>query len=319
MNFLTMDYFVETARERSITNAARRLHITQQTLSAHVAALEKELGCRLFERSTPLKLTYAGEVFLQYALDFQRQYRSLCQEFGDITGNQKGLLRVGISFARSYALMPPLIKAFQAKYPHIEIRLREGSNEELCAALVKEDMDIVIGHFPENIKGIVRTPFYQERMLLVLSEKLLTNTYGKKCEDIIRKLSDGDYSVLSDCPFVLGIPEDIGGHAARQFLALHGLSPAVKAQSENIETLLELCRLGVGACFCPENLYRLTVKNMGISNRWKTFAFPEDTAYPIWFGTVKKERYHWQIIAEFIRMAQEMALEEMYDGVPTAK
>lgn len=41
MNFLTMDYFVALAEERNFTHAAMRLHITQQTLSAHIAALEK--------------------------------------------------------------------------------------------------------------------------------------------------------------------------------------------------------------------------------------------------------------------------------------
>ena len=44
MNFLSMDYFAMTAHTRSFTRAAQQLHITQQTLSAHIAALERELG-----------------------------------------------------------------------------------------------------------------------------------------------------------------------------------------------------------------------------------------------------------------------------------
>ena len=56
MNFLTMEYFVEVARQRSFTHAAERLHITQQTLSAHIAAVERELGCRLLVRTTPLQM-----------------------------------------------------------------------------------------------------------------------------------------------------------------------------------------------------------------------------------------------------------------------
>ena len=68
MNFSSMDYFVMVARERSFSRAAERLHITQQTLSAHIAKLEGELGTKLLVRSVPLELTYAGEVFLEYAL-----------------------------------------------------------------------------------------------------------------------------------------------------------------------------------------------------------------------------------------------------------
>ena len=67
MNLQTMEYLIAVAEEQSISKAAERLHITQQTLSAHLASVEEELGCRLFERRVPLKITYAGEEFLKYA------------------------------------------------------------------------------------------------------------------------------------------------------------------------------------------------------------------------------------------------------------
>ena len=50
MNFQTMDYFVAVAEEKSFTKAAERLSVTQQTLSANIAAAEKELGSKLLER-----------------------------------------------------------------------------------------------------------------------------------------------------------------------------------------------------------------------------------------------------------------------------
>lgn len=53
MNFSSFDYFLALARERSYTRAADALHITQQSLSAAIAALERELGCPLVVRRTP--------------------------------------------------------------------------------------------------------------------------------------------------------------------------------------------------------------------------------------------------------------------------
>ena len=117
MNFSSMDYFVMVARERSFSRAAERLHITQQTLSAHIAKLEGELGAKLLVRSIPLELTYAGEVFLEYALDFQRRASSLEREFQDITENQRGLLRIGINYTRGDIVIPPLLIRFQQEYP----------------------------------------------------------------------------------------------------------------------------------------------------------------------------------------------------------
>lgn len=47
MNLQTMEYFMVLARERSFTRAAEALHITQQSLSGHIAAVEQELGAQL--------------------------------------------------------------------------------------------------------------------------------------------------------------------------------------------------------------------------------------------------------------------------------
>ena len=67
MNFHSLDYFLVLAREKNFTRAAEALHITQQSLSSHIANLERELNCTLLVRRTPLELTYAGRTFLRYA------------------------------------------------------------------------------------------------------------------------------------------------------------------------------------------------------------------------------------------------------------
>ena len=84
MNFQSMEYFAAVAKNRSFTRAADALHITQQTLSAHIAGIERELGCPLLIRHIPLELTYAGEVFLRYATEFNTKYDCMLHEFGDI-------------------------------------------------------------------------------------------------------------------------------------------------------------------------------------------------------------------------------------------
>ena len=60
MNFLSMEYFIAVMAKRNITKAAEEMHITQQTLSAHIAAIEQELACQLIIRRNPQELTYAG-------------------------------------------------------------------------------------------------------------------------------------------------------------------------------------------------------------------------------------------------------------------
>ena len=64
MNTRQMQYAVELAKDRNVSQTAERLGITQPALSKHILALEKELGVKLFDRSTnPMRLTAAGEHF----------------------------------------------------------------------------------------------------------------------------------------------------------------------------------------------------------------------------------------------------------------
>ena len=64
MNFSSLEYFQVLCQERNFTRASERLHLTQQSLSAHIAGLEKELGCQLIVRHVPLELTYGGVMFV---------------------------------------------------------------------------------------------------------------------------------------------------------------------------------------------------------------------------------------------------------------
>ena len=134
MNFHSLDYFLVLAREKNFTRAAEVLHITQQSLSSHIAGLEKELGCTLVVRRTPLELTYAGRTFLRYAESIGQTRQAMEREFCDISENQKGELRVGIAYTRGRAIMPHLIPAFQRRYPNVEITLLEGSNDAIQKA-----------------------------------------------------------------------------------------------------------------------------------------------------------------------------------------
>ena len=61
INFLNLEYFLVAAEELNFTKAARKLYISQQSLSNHIANLEKEFDVVLFNRTSPLTLTYAGQ------------------------------------------------------------------------------------------------------------------------------------------------------------------------------------------------------------------------------------------------------------------
>lgn len=301
MNFDSLEYFSVLARERSFTRAAESLHITQQSLSSHIAGLEKELNCQLVVRRIPLELTYAGQTFLSYAEELRRTQHAMQQEFCDISENQKGELRVGIAFTRGRAVMPHLIASFQQKYPNVEVTLMEGSNDALQKLLADGDIDLAVAHFPKAPPEVELRDFYEEHIVLCLSDTLLTRC-GVDLAAHEAELRSGDLRVLRDCPFVLGRASDIGGRIGRELLRRSGVKPTIKATSENIETLLALCELGAGVCFSPENLIRTALSDAQI-RRLHLLRFDSGASYPIRFGYLRRS-YQWSVIDEFIRAAQ---------------
>lgn len=291
MTFSSVSYFIALARERSFTRAAQQLHITQQSLSAHIAALEQELGCQLLVRRVPLELTYAGTVFLRYAQNFQQELDDMHREFSDITHNQRGVLRIGIAFTRGRTIMPGLITAFQEQYPNISIELSEAPNRILHHNLLNREIDLAIANFPDTLQGAQLEDFYREEVVLLLSRDLLE-----------RHPFDGDLSALRSCPFVLGNSNDIAGRIGRDAIAAAGFQPIVKAKSDNMETILSLCVRGVGACFCPEILAN-AVLSPADREKLHLFRMGDKAKYPIRFGFLKSS-YQWNMIAEFMRLAR---------------
>lgn len=173
MNFDSLEYFSVLARERSFTRAAELLHITQQSLSSHIAGLEKELSCQLVVRRIPLELTFAGQTFLRYAEELRRTQHAMQQEFCDISENQKGELRVGVAFTRGRMVMPRLIAAFQREYPNVEVALVEDSNDALQKLLIDGDIDLAVADFPKMPQEVELRDFYDEHIVLCLSDALL--------------------------------------------------------------------------------------------------------------------------------------------------
>ena len=136
MNFSSLSYFEMLARERNFTRAAQRLHITQQSLSSNIAKMEQELGCQLSSRHVPRELTYAGEVLLRYASTFREEYRAMQQEFCDISQNQRGVLRIGVTYTRGRTILPDIIQSFQRQFPAIQIDLYQALLFGLICGLV---------------------------------------------------------------------------------------------------------------------------------------------------------------------------------------
>lgn len=300
MNFQSIEYIITTANERSITKAAKRLHITQQTLSAHISSVERELGCALFVRHVPLETTYAGIEFLKYAENIQQQIKGMKRTFYEIAGEEKGLLKIGVTDNRDRIVLLPIILDFQKKHSRIQIKVIEDTNEALIQKLLKGETDICISDFSAQQGGIRQRDLYRERVVFVVQKELFLQIYREHADTVIKSVEEGEYQALEKCPLLVGHEQDISGRFSRNVIAGFGKQADILVEAENMGLVLELCAEGLGGCFCPEIIVRNTLTEKQLKKVF-IITLGQQAEYSIRLGW----KSSWSIINAFVETACE--------------
>ena len=134
--------FVRAVELGSLSAVAREERTTQPTVSKLVAALERELGVRLLERSTTsLQPTPQGSLFYQRALGVLAEYQEAVAEARGQTDTPAGLIRVNAPAAFGQFRLNALLAAFLERYPQVDIEL---ILDDRMVDLVKEGVDIAL-------------------------------------------------------------------------------------------------------------------------------------------------------------------------------
>lgn len=148
--------FARVVEARSISGGARAAGLAQSTVSEHLAALEKGLGTRLFDRvNGEIRPTDAGKMLYRHALDLLKRRQAALDEIRGLQGLSVGSLDVGGSNIPGVYLLPALIAAFQRAHPGVQLQLRVGDSQQIADAVAEGAIDVaVIGNEPP--KGTLR-------------------------------------------------------------------------------------------------------------------------------------------------------------------
>src|SRR4051812_29389141 len=136
----------EVAHQGSFSAAAEALSFTQSAVSQQVAALEREAGTVLVQRSARgVRLTEAGEAVVRHAGAILARLADAEAELEAIAGLRGGRLRMAAFESAGATLMPLAIAAFRARHPLIELSMTLGEPEDNEPQLKSGELDLVIG------------------------------------------------------------------------------------------------------------------------------------------------------------------------------
>src|SRR5215211_674048 len=168
-----LESFVRSAETGGFSAAARRLALTPAAVSRNVAMLERNLGVRLFHRSTrKLTLTDSGERFLLAIKDNLEGLQQAISGMATDGGEPAGVLKVsmGLNFGADYIL--PLLPAFLARYPGIRPDWQFTAHQ---IDLIAEGYDAAIGGGIEWATGVVSRELAPLHLIAVASPEYLKN------------------------------------------------------------------------------------------------------------------------------------------------
>lgn len=152
MEIRVLRYFLEVARQGSMTKAAQLLHVTQPTLSKQIKELEDELGKKLFTRgSTSVSLTDEGMLLRKRAEDILEMVDKTADEFtalGQITG---GEVNIGCAESHNIKYLARAIKSLKKDYPLFHYHIVSGATEQVTEKLDNGIYDFAVIVEPPNL------------------------------------------------------------------------------------------------------------------------------------------------------------------------
>lgn len=168
MELYKLRSFVAVAEENSITRAAERLYTTPPSVSAHIKALEEELGVVLFERTAKgMTLTPRGGVLLDKAQRVLQATRDLVNHATEMQDVLMGTLALGVNATPAFLRIPSVLNRLQSEAPGIELELTASSTGHILPALQSQTLDAGFVFGPVADNGPVMTYFLDTVTLAV--------------------------------------------------------------------------------------------------------------------------------------------------------
>lgn len=277
MNFTNLEYFLVLAKELNFTRTANKLYISQQSLSAHIAKLEKYFNVSLFDRTSPLKLTPAGRCLYDKAEEIFEIKSSLEKEMEKIKNNLSGEIFIGTTISRGPFLLPYVLKKYSSKFPNIKINiLQQDSSIKLENSLLEGKVDLIIGFTPRNDNTAFESIFlYPEEFVLIIPKIIVNKLFTKNLDFMIKNVSK-DLSLIKDCPFIKMDSNKYAGIIFDDIFSAQKINPNIYATVSNIETMISLCFAGLGIIIVPKIFINPPVKSNFYFSEKDYFILPID-------------------------------------------
>lgn len=247
MEFREYKYIKAIADTGSFTKAAAQLYVSQPSLSHLVSRTEAELGVTLFDRnSKPIRLTYAGEVYMRHAQDIIHANEQMLREFRDLSDASHGKLVIGLPYERAAYMLPQVITMLRQEMPGVQLEVRTGGVPVLKEMVRKKEIQFAVMPVFGVEDWMGSTLIYEEELCLAAAPNIIGP------EDLVEGTKDVvNMSRLAEKPLVLQRAGHIIREAIDMLLKAYQIQPKVALEVDGNSAAYRISTAGVGMCIVP--------------------------------------------------------------------
>lgn len=256
LNYNHLRYFWAVVREGGLRQASERLHVTQPTISAQIAALEASLGEKLFRRTgRRLVLTDAGRQAFELAEQIFPLGQELLQRVQGANPAKRLRLLVGIADSLpkllSWEALEPALKLKQK----IQLSCREGHSLELLSQLALGKLDVVLADEPAPSSLPVK----------VFNHELgVSATALCALPELAKEIRKGFPESLNGAPILLPMANSAWRHALDGWLGKGNLHPEIVAEFEDAALMKVAAASGMGVVPVPQSVVKDVQQHYGL-------------------------------------------------------
>jgi DNA-binding transcriptional LysR family regulator len=245
MELRHLKYFLAVADELNFTKASEKLFISQPPLSRQIMELEEELKAKLFIRNNKkVALTEAGKYFEKEVKELFENLERISVKTKKIAENVSGEFRIAYISSIYSSVISDLIKHLKEQFPYVNFKLFEVSTTKQIAALEQGKIELGIIRSPVKSPKIKSQLWFQDGFSVVYNKNLIQINSEKEIPN------------LKDETFVF-FNKDYAPHYHEVLLelcAFYGFTPKIIHESNNINSIVQLVKNGLGISIVPSNI-----------------------------------------------------------------
>ena len=258
---------ITLAEEGSFSKAAKKLFVTQPSISQLIKNMELQLGAPLFDRSSsPIRLTTIGQAYYDAAKKIQSTERELENRISEINQLKTGTLTIGTTPFRGSCMLPKSLAAFCQQFPGVKLEVITTNIDELQSLLLSGEIDVCIEAAIFDPELFYIEELATEHYYLAVDKANPFNDVHKEQQltefDIISDSShlyDNKEISLADCteePFIVLDSKNNDLDVSIELFSRMKQLPPIQLRAYNIETMFHWVNSNLGMGILPDTLIR---------------------------------------------------------------